>query len=159
MPITVQQMKERFVEWGLSNPTKMWGCTQEEIDRAMQAQGVTFLPAFYREYLLEIGYEVEITIFQGEDCTCEWLPSLKNMMKENMAFLEVPFTLPQDAFVFFAHQGTIFSYFHTGEQDEDPAVFVWADTREPPVQRYDHLTDFYQKAIDLKEWRLGRGNK
>lgn len=53
--ISLRQEMLRLKVFRSTYPDAFLGCSSEEIENAMQEQGVQFLPKIYREFMLEMG--------------------------------------------------------------------------------------------------------
>ncbi|MEP7284747.1 MAG: SMI1/KNR4 family protein [Chloroflexota bacterium] len=130
------------------------GCSPQEINEMKARQGVNYLPDLYVEYLLVLGKEAG-NLDVGSSCFYPTLLELKgsavNLLEEN----EFPFLLPDDAFVFFMHQGYQFLYFLTKDKLEDPPVFYYIEDPDlrslMPQRKHEHLSEFLTYFIvDVK---------
>ena len=151
-----KKLKDQLIQYGITDPDGFSGCTEDEIAKAMSAQGVTFLPRLYRELLLEIGYYAGNRLFQGEDYTCTDLLWLKEVALKLLAGIREPFELPEDAFVFLMHQGCIFWYFHTKDHEEDPPVFVFSDKPREGEIAFQHLSELFNGAVSYIVEKYGK---
>jgi len=106
-------------------------CTEDEIaflERWIKRP----LPQAYREFLQWMGYWGG-GLFVGSDF---FYDRLMNMQEGARALLEedhYPGELPEDAFVFFMHQGYQFYFFRFSE-GADPPVYYYLEDPEKPEQ-------------------------
>ena len=102
-------------------------CTAEEVTRLEQQLGIP-LPAAYREFLLWMGHGAG-TLFRGSDIFYDDLfddgqADMREAAVELLAENHVATSLPQDAIVFFMHQGYQFAFVRACEGD-DPLVYSY----------------------------------
>jgi hypothetical protein len=136
-------------------------CTLEEIEELEQWRGQRF-PEVYREFLLWMGRSGG-DFLAGSDC---FYANLKNLQSDAQELLEedkFSGKLPDNAFVFFMHQGYQFGFFYLDDK-ADPAVYWYLE--EIPVrtsfsQCYPHFSDFVLKEMEehikIKESLLKKG--
>ena len=122
---------------GTPNPQKFIPCTEEEVIRLEQVTHFS-LPQAYQEFLRTMGNSTD-DFLVGSDFLYPVLPSLQEWARELLIENQIPQKFPDDAFVFFMHQGYQFNFFHTSEGED------------PPVYRYFEGTD-----LDL--FQIGRAS-
>ncbi len=126
---------------GIPNPRKFVPCTEEEVARLEQATHLT-LPRAYQEFLRTMGNGTD-TLLNGSDFLYPRLMRLQEGAREMLAEDSFPQKLPEDAFVFFMHQGYQFGFFRTSEGDDPPLYRYLEETdREVFPCIYPHFTDF-----------------
>lgn len=118
-----------FVQLQEYFPEKVKPCTEEQVLSLEKLCGL-LLPAAYKEFLLwggiwAGGFLVGID-FDYDDDMYQLRESLEEVLKQE----EFPYPLPEDAFVFNAHQGYIFWFFKTSD-GEDPPVYGYKEGSEP----------------------------
>lgn len=96
-------------------------CTEEEVEQLEQQAG-DVLPAVYREFLLWIGHRAGI-LLQGSDVYYQQLTKQKEWAHELLRENGIASELPNDAFVFYSHQGYQFMYFRLSEGDNPPVYY------------------------------------
>lgn len=141
-----KMIRAKIIEKNLAAESDLMGCPIDDIERIKAQQGVVFLPKLYVEFLGELG-EFAGLLFLGSDYNCSLLGGLKNALNFDLTVLDHSFRIPQDAFVFLAHQGYQFWYFHTAEQIEDPSVYEFYEEFEAPKKVDEHLSDFLKDAV------------
>ncbi len=125
-------------------------CTEDEIAFLERWLKRPF-PQAYREFLQWMGYWgggllVGSDFFYGR---------LMNMQEWARALLEedhYPGELPEDAFVFFMHQGYQFYFFRFSEGADPPVYYYLEDPEKPEqstmIRAYPHFSTFLEDAID-----------
>ena len=140
---------------GTPNPRKFVPCTEEEI---VQLEKVTHftLPQAYREWLRTMGKHAD-TFLRGSDWLYPELVSLQEVAPKILVRDHFPLALPEDAFVFFMHQGYQFQFFRTSEGDDPPVYrYVEEDDREETAFPFvaphftDLLIDILRIEADIK---------
>ncbi len=72
-------------------------------------------------------------------------------------------TLPEDAFVFFMHQGYHFNFFRTSAGDDPPIYrYLEGTDLETFPSTYSHFTDFLLQGVQdharsIQRWQNARG--
>lgn len=123
------------------------GMTHEEIEEVMRAQGVTFLPRIYREYLETMGRHP--VLFRGEQTDIGLLLEAKRMC-QHRAELEGETYDFTSTFIWHTHVLTWFSLFFVEPEDENPIVYVY----EPGLGVSDGRGGFWQTTERLREMLL-----
>jgi hypothetical protein len=132
-------------------------CTREEVS-ALEQKFHLSLPRAYKEFLLTMGkgaggFLVGSKVFYHH---VDWLQEVAVEMLTEDGF---PQKLPEDAFVFFMHQGYQFNFFQTSAGD-DPSVYRYLEETDAEtfLLIYSHFTDFllqelqdYARSIEI--WR------
>ncbi|MEO7019177.1 MAG: SMI1/KNR4 family protein [Ktedonobacteraceae bacterium] len=101
---------------------RMVPCTLGEVAQLEQQIGHA-LPAAYREFLLWMGRSGG-GFLTGSDCFYRSLADIQEGAKELLQEDHFSGTLPDNAFVFFMHQGYQFNFFLLNEGD-DPPVYLY----------------------------------
>lgn len=140
-----QAKYQELWRFGYSKPLP---CTTKEIEKLERWVGCR-LPSAYREFLLWMGHSGG-GFLNGSDCFYEHLKNIQTGAKELLIEDHFPGVLPQNAFVFFMHQGYQFNFFYLGKE-EDPPVFFYFE--ESPVQIsfqviYSKFSNFLLTEID-----------
>jgi hypothetical protein len=126
-------------------------CTEEQVASLEDWYGHA-LPRAYREFLFWMGswgggFLIGSHCFYGE------LKDIQTWAKDLLREDEYPGTLPEDAFVFWMHQGYQF-YFFRCHEGEDPPVYYYLESLEnEPLQasfilKFAHFSDFLLTAIE-----------
>lgn len=122
------------------------GCSGAEIEIIKQAQKVERLPEIYIQFLLTMGKTAGGIVFRGSDYSYQYLLNLKRWAMELIEENDVSIQLPNDAFIFFMHQGYNFHFFHTNLGD-DPSVYYFHDGERDFSLSAESLSDWYEKFI------------
>jgi hypothetical protein len=87
---------------------------------------------------------------RGSDCFYQHLPQIQEWAKQLLVENDFPQALPEDAFVFFMHQGYQFSFFRLSEGD-NPPTYSYCEGQEQPdfVKSHDQFSDFLSVEINL----------
>lgn len=129
-----------------SSPGQAVGCSEEEIQN-LESRLKLNLPLAYKEFLRYAGkglgdFEIGSTIFYDDIDLVE----LQEIAKEFLIEDNAPFKLPDDAYVFWMHQGYMFCFFKTSEGDNPPVHFhIEVGEREEQEIKWNyqaHFTDF-----------------
>jgi hypothetical protein len=140
-----ESLKQLLIAKCCTRADEFKGCTPEEIESVMAAQGVTRLPRMFRRYLELMGNSGMNTIYQGSHWRCGSMHNLKRDVIELMEDFDEGVTLPQDAFVFFGHQGCEYRFFLTDNNDDDPPVFRYVEGE--PQQITGSLTEYFRPLV------------
>ena len=126
---------------GTPDGQKFIPCTEEEIS-ALEQKVHLSLPTAYKEFLLTMGKGTD-TFLVGSDFLYPQLLDLQEVAKEMLTEDGFPQKLPEDAFVFFMHQGYQFNFFRTSGED-DPPVYRYFEGKDHETfpMIYSHFTDF-----------------
>ncbi|MEQ8757271.1 MAG: SMI1/KNR4 family protein [Coleofasciculus sp. G1-WW12-02] len=117
-------VKQQLQQLGLVQPDELVGCTASEINKLEQELGIS-LPKAYQEFILEMGHGAG-QFLRGSDCFFKHLPYLREWAIELLEENNFPKPLPNDAFIFFMHQGYQFSFFLVSEGD-DPPIYSYCE--------------------------------
>lgn len=122
------------------------GCTDNEIEKIMNAQNVSFLPESYKQVLKLMGKSgLDRAIFC--DSLYNDLLSMKQYGKELFDYVD-NVALPDDAFVFAMHHGYILWYFPTSIRLENPPVYGYKEEDPNTKKIQDQLSDFWTSSIE-----------
>jgi len=144
----LDRVKKQLIELRLASPDELLGCTQDEVIKLEVKLGI-LLPKAYQEFLLLMGNGAG-KFLRGSDCFFRDLPSLKDwaiaLLEEN----NFPESLPEDAFVFFMHQGYQFSFFRVSEGDDPPTYSYCEGTNETAfIKSHDRYSDFLMTEVEI----------
>lgn len=122
-------------------------CTMEEV-RNLEQKVRLKLPLAYKEFLLWSGhglgnFEIGSDFYYDE--LVEMQEIAPEILKANPVVNrpEFPQKLPDDAFVFWMHQGYQFTFFRTSEGDNPPVHYYNDPTAKDFLWNYQaHFTDF-----------------
>jgi hypothetical protein len=144
----LDQVKQRLKELKLVSPDELVGCTYHEIIELEKKLGFS-LPEAYKEFLLWMGKNAG-RVLQGSDCFFAHLPDLKEWAVELLEENHFSYTLPEDAFVFFMHQGYQFSFFRLSEGDDPPTYSYCEGTNQKSFTRsHNKFSEFMATEIEL----------
>jgi len=101
---------------------KLIPCTKAEIE-LLESQLQINLPGAYKQFLAWVGKGTG-SFLVGSNCFYEHLPSLKRDAEELLEENDFATALPDDAFVFFMHQGYQFAFMRLSE-GENPAIYYY----------------------------------
>jgi hypothetical protein len=123
-------------------------CSDLEIIQLEQQQGIN-LPSTYKDFLKMMGHGAG-KFLRGSDCFYQHLPQIQEWAKQLLVENDFPQTLPEDAFVFFMHQGYQFSFFRLSEGD-NPPTYSYCEGQEEPyfVKRHNKFSEFLSVEIKL----------
>ncbi len=160
----LDKIKKQLIELKLAFPEEQVGCTRNEVILLEQQLGIS-LPTAYHEFLLSMGHSAG-KFLQGSDCFFQHLLSLQEWAFELLNENNFPKKLPEDAFVFYMHQGYQFSFFRLSEGD-DPPTYSYCEGSEgdnPPTYSYcegtnqttfiishKRFSDFLKTEVEIQE--------
>jgi hypothetical protein len=130
-------------------------CTTREVDSLEKHFGIKF-PKIYKDFLLSMGKSAGDYML-GSDAFYNRILKFKPWAEEFVSMNNLdPF--PENAFVFWMHQGYQVAYFKLDEGD-DPPVYTYAETEEDfimPIVVKDLSTFFCQQfcASGFNQWEL-----
>ncbi|GCE23201.1 SMI1/KNR4 family protein [Dictyobacter kobayashii] len=129
------------------SPNEFIPCTIDEVLALEQFLGSP-LPRAYREFLLWMGHSGG-KFLQGTDCFYSDLFLIQEGAKELLEEDKFSGQLPENAFVFYMHQGYQFQFFLLNE--EDPPVYFYLEERPIRtsfVKLYSSFSEFL--SIELE---------
>jgi hypothetical protein len=144
----LNKVKARFGELSIVHPDDILPCTEDEISILEEQVGLS-LPEAYKEFLLWMGHGAG-RLLRGSHCFYEHLVRLqegaRELLEEN-SFSEI---LPNDAFVFFMHQGYQFAFFRVSESD-DPPIYYYHEAMEQKTFTMTHncFSEFLAEEIEV----------
>jgi hypothetical protein len=132
----------------ISNENDLSPCSDLEIIQLERQQGIN-LPSTYKDFLKMMGHGAG-KFLRGLDCFYQHLPKIQEWAKQLLVENDFPQTLPEDAFVFFMHQGYQFSFFRLSEGD-NPPTYSYCEGQEQPyfIKSHDQFSDFLSVEINL----------
>lgn len=124
------------------DPRPFIPCTLEEIE-GIEQNIKHLLPGTYREFLLWMGRSGG-GFLRGSDCFYKHLGDIQIWARELLEEDHFPGEIPENAFVFFMHQGYQFNFFSLNEGDNPPIYYYLEEspTRTSFLQIYPHFSDF-----------------
>ena len=129
MSTLLDDLIQSRIEKGYCKPADFRGCSDAEIDTLEERVNMK-LPGLFKDYLRRMGWSAG-EMLQGSDVRFGCLHLLTGEGREELGLSGVD--LPQDAFVFFAHQGYDYMYFLVSD-DDDPAVYRYHIDWDGPRQ-------------------------
>lgn len=141
---TFDALIARCVTRGWARPSDIGGCTEEEIQLVADRQGVPLPPA-YQAFLSRMGRRAG-ALMGGSDVFYSWPLGMREGALELLAENGDPFVLPDDALVFWMHQGYQFMFMCASEGD-DPPVYYYMEGTEVAIREHEHFTDFLSSQI------------
>lgn len=143
----LNRAKTAFAHSRLAAPDEVLGCTEAEVAALEQRIG-HYLPAAYREFLLWIGHSAG-HLLQGSDVFYQQLEPLPTYAQELLQENDITTPLPEDAFVFYVHQGYQFMFFRLSEGD-DPPVYYYGEGEGQDTFRvlYPSYSAFLETEIE-----------
>jgi hypothetical protein len=128
---------------------KVLPCTEGEV-HALEQKCHCSLPRAYKEFLLTMGKGAG-NFFVGSDLFYPDLDGMQEVAVEILTEVGFPQKLPEDAFVFFMHQGYLFNFFLTSDGDDPPIYrYLEGTDRETFPLIYNHFTDFLLDEIQTQ---------
>lgn len=130
------------------NENQLSPCSDLEIIQFERQKGIT-LPSIYKDFLKMMGHGAG-KFLRGSDCFYQHLPQIQEWAKQLLVENDFPEALPEDAFVFFMHQGYQFSFFRLSEGN-NPPTYSYCEGQEEfySVKSHDIFTEFLALEIDL----------
>ena len=121
---------EPLMARGYVDEKTLLGCSDQEVESLISAQGVATLPACYVEFL-KFGGKNPYWLSQDGEWDYGWLLEAKEIAREIVVDdYEGDFAPFEDAFVFQTHQGYMFYYFTKDDLAEaDPTFSVFCGYR------------------------------
>ncbi len=105
------------------NAGPLAGCSEQDLLELQHGMGVQLPPAYLR-FLRRCGADTG-DFLRGSDLTLAFLPRLRSSAQALLTDDKGPL-LPDDAFVFFSHQGYQFLFFRLSD-GPDPPVFYYLE--------------------------------
>lgn len=144
----LDNLKAQLAELNLVDSDEFSPCTEEEVSSLEQQLGMP-LPDAYKEFLLWMGHGAG-RLMQGSDCFFEHLPELREWATELLRENHFPESLPDDAFVFFMHQGYQFSFMKTSEGDNPPTYYYCEGENKTSFTRtHERYSEFLSTEIEI----------
>jgi hypothetical protein len=146
----LDKIKKQLIELKLALPQEQVGCTRNEIILIEQQLGIS-LPTAYQEFLLSMGHSAG-KFLQGSDCFFQHLLSLQEWAVELLNENNFSKKLPEDAFVFYMHQGYQFSFFRLSEGDDPPTYSYCEGTNQTTfIKSHKRFSDFLKTEVEIQE--------
>ncbi len=146
-------IRAQLLGGGIAAATDLRGCTQREIDDLERRVGAP-LPGAYQQFLAAIGHQAG-AFLRGTDVSYGQARGLTDAAKALLAEDAALHNLPEDAFVFYMHQGYEFGYFRLGA-GEDPPVYQYVEGRGRPRVAWPSFTAYLVDAMEGHRQALRR---
>jgi len=144
----IDKVKKQLIKLKLALPDELLGCNQNELIEFEKKIGIS-LPTAYQEFLLLMGHGAG-KFLRGSDCFFQKLPYLKEWAIEILQENNFPEPLPDDAFVFFMHQGYQFSFFRLLEGDDPPTYSYSEGTNQTSfIRSHDKFSEFLATEVKI----------
>ena len=147
------ELRNQLVTNGVATLAEIRGCTPHEIEELERLVGKN-LPLSYKDFLLTVGHQAG-GFLRGTDKLYEHVAEFTDAARELLAENGLPGGLPEDAFVFYMHQGYEFGYFRAGEGD-DPPVYQYFEGNGSPKLVWPSFTGYVVDMIRLHVEALRR---
>jgi len=120
------------------------GCSRSDVKRIENYFEVR-LPVVYKEFLYCMGRDADL-FMKGSSAFYKEIFYLKEDLQSILD--EYERSLPDNTFVFWAHQGYQFAFFYL-DQGDNPAVYFYYEGRSLRdfEKKEDSLTDFLEKQL------------
>lgn len=140
--MNIKEFADLLIKHELATSDELHGCSEKEIE-ALERHIGTSLPKSYREFLALMGHKAG-NFLRGSDFLYKDLFELTAFTKETL--MKGPFQLPDDAFVFFSHQGYIFAYFRLSDGN-DPAIYTYMEGEPNPQKWASSFSEYLEKSL------------
>ncbi len=143
----LKQVKARFRSLERIRHQDVKPCTEEEVHELEKALGFS-VPAAYKEFLLWMGYGAR-TFMRGSDWSYWFILRIQQGAVELLEENGNPEVLPEDALVFFMHQGYFF-YFMRVSEGENPPIYFYTEVMDHPrfTLAHQNLAEFLLSRLD-----------
>jgi hypothetical protein len=143
----LDKVKERLRALNFIHPDEFLPCSEDEVNALEHHSGLS-LPEAYKEFLLWMGHGAG-RLLRGSDCFYEHLPHLREWAVELLEEDGFHKPLPDDAFVFFMHQGYQFTFLRLSEGD-DPPVYYYIESMDQISFTISHrsFSEFLMSGIE-----------
>ncbi|HBL14916.1 MAG TPA: SMI1/KNR4 family protein [Cyanobacteria bacterium UBA11162] len=144
----LDRAKKQLKDLEIVSPDELSGCTHYELNKLERQLGI-FLPKAYQEFLLWMGHGGG-QFLRGSDCFFKHLPYLYDWGTELLQENNFPEPLPEDAFIFFMHQGYQFSFFRLSEGD-NPPIYSYCEGKNQTYfsKIHNKFSEFMETEIEL----------
>lgn len=124
--------------------SSFYGCSEEILNEAIKEQNVTHLPEAYRKFMLAFGTKFDNIL--GDSCSCYMLQEggFKEVLIYELKKIEI--TLPDDAFVFYCHDGYVWYFFRTKDNIDDPPIYCYWEP-DPGIRL---IAGSFSQLLELK---------
>ena len=164
----LKPIKQRLIALNLASPHDLIGCTMREIIELEQQLGVAGTPPYkggaccdrpaavklpraYQEFLRIMGKGAG-QFLRGSDCFYDQLLDLQQAAGELLAENHFLGKIPDDAFVFFMHQGYQFSFFRLSEGDNPPTYsYCEGEQHQSFIKTHERYSEFLATEVELHQ--------
>lgn len=144
----LDRVKKQLIELQLVKPDELAGCTCDEVIAIEQQLGIS-LPRSYQEFLLYMGCSAG-KFLRGSDCFLKNLPQLQEWAVELLQENNFAESLPDDAFIFFIHQGYQFSFFRVSEGADPPTYSYCEGTNQTFfIKSHESFSEFLVTEVEI----------
>ena len=144
----LDQVKNQLIELKLVKQDELLGCTRDDVIAIEQKLGIS-LPRAYQEFLLSMGDSAG-QFLRGSDCFFKHLPQLQEWGVELLHENNFAESLPEDAFIFFMHQGYQFSFFRVSEGADPPTYSYCEGTNQTSfIKSHDSFSEFLETEVEI----------
>jgi SMI1-KNR4 cell-wall len=144
----LDRVKNQLIELKLVKPDELVGCTRDEVSAIEQQLGIP-LPLAYQEFLLSMGHSAG-QFLRGSDCFFKHLPQLQEWAIDLLQENNFAQSLPEDAFIFFMHQGYQFSFFRVSEGADPPTYSYSEETDETSfIKSHESFSEFLATEVEI----------
>ena len=144
----LDRVKKQLIQLKLVKPDELVGCTRDEVSAIEQQLGIS-LPRAYQEFLLSMGHSAG-QFLRGSDCFFKHLPQLQEWAIELLQENNFAGSLPEDAFIFFMHQGYEFSFFRLSESADPPTYSYCEGTNQTSfIKSHESFSEFLVTEVEI----------
>jgi len=148
---SIRQLKEELFARGQT----LRPISEKELAR-IQASYKKPLPKVYEEFLLQMGKEAG-SFMRGSSAFYVELFELKEWASELLQENKVR-ALPEDAFVFWMHQGYLMAFFILGESDNPMVYYFGEGSGLSDFIKVGTLLEFFEKQLKSSGFDISFGN-
>lgn len=152
--IRANELKNRMINSGIADPTKIKGCLEEEILVLEKACGL-LLPYSYKVFLRYFGHSFGGRLMNDVEINYNSVFSFIEDLKEFRADDEEP-KFPPNTFFFSARYKEQYLFFQVDDSIDDPPVFHWMVDNEYFRQTSDSIFEFLEEEIEFTEFVVSR---
>ena len=148
------KLKNRMVNSRIADPTKIKGCSEEEILVLEKACELS-LPYSYKMFLRYFGHSLGGRVMNDVEINYNSVFSLIDDLKDFQSDDEEP-KFPQNTFFFSARYKQQYLFFNLSDANEDPPIFNYTVGHDYFRQTSDSIFDFLEEEIELTEFAVSR---
>lgn len=106
------------------------------------------LPEDYKYFLKSMGLNGG-GFMRGEDCFYDRIFELRNYATELLEEDRSNFKLKPTHFIFYNHQGYIFAFFDTADNNTDSSIYYYFEGDLIPSKRHESFLAFFRERLDM----------